>query len=77
MTKDDAFLNEGHTPPKTIEGKGQMVYWRDCEIEIYDTPHPQRPVEKIKPCTGEGRAQHGTSLWFGWGEGTQGRIREG
>ncbi|KAH6952367.1 hypothetical protein BKA56DRAFT_605428 [Ilyonectria sp. MPI-CAGE-AT-0026] len=76
LTKERDFFADAKPPPTTAEGKGQMVYWVDCCVKIYKTSDPRKSIRDMDSCDGEGRITHGTTLWFGRGEGTEGRVKE-
>ncbi|KAH6721036.1 hypothetical protein BKA61DRAFT_665796 [Leptodontidium sp. MPI-SDFR-AT-0119] len=69
-----SLFSDADNTPTTVEGSGQMVYWRDCFILVYKTGHTDKPVEEHSKCDGEGLVQKGISLWFG---GRNGQVKEG
>lgn len=72
----DADFSKGSvtTPPTTVIGKDQMVYWKRCIIQVYKTGcEGGKPEGNIKNCDGEGIVPEGTSLFF---FGINGLVKE-
>jgi len=73
LTKDAGFFSDAANTPTTVEGSGQMVYWRDCFIRVYKAGDRENPTERHSTCDGEGLVQKGINLWFG---GKNGQVKE-
>jgi hypothetical protein len=79
LTKDASFFHDGVSPPKTVDGKGQRVFWQNCTVKVYDTSDPKEAILVYKSPDsreGEGVIPHGTSLWFGACDTSGGKIKE-
>lgn len=74
LTKDDAFFNDAGSTPTTVDGVGQMVFFKACYIRVYKTEDTTTAVKKIDTCDGEGRVERGTTLVF---EGINGKVKKG
>jgi hypothetical protein len=73
LTKDASFFHDGESTPKTVDGREQRAFWRNCEVRVFKTSDSQRPIEVYASCDGEGLISYGISLWFGPG----GKVKEG
>jgi len=73
LTKDAEFFSNAERSPTTIEGSGQMVYWRDCFIRVYKAGNTEKPTATYDTCNGQGTVQKGTSLLF---LGKNGKVKE-
>jgi hypothetical protein len=65
-----AFFADGGTfGPQNVVGSGQMVYWLQCTIIVYQTGEERRgPIQKLATCDGQALLRRGISLTFeeGW-----------
>lgn len=74
LTKtDDEFFKDAEKTPTTVEGSGQMVYWRNSFIKEYKTGSTEKPIKEYDVCDGEGMVRKGMSLLFG---GRDGQVKE-
>lgn len=61
LTKDDDFFN-GAPIGATVVGSGQMIYFKQCTIEVYKSGAERRPIEKISKRDGQAFVRKGISL---------------
>ena len=57
-----------------VEGKGRMVYWKECNVTVYekDSDGEERIKKLIGMPNGQGQVPVGTKLYV-----TDGKVKEG
>lgn len=57
-----------------VEGKGRMVYWKGCNVTVYenDSEGGTRTKKLIGMPNGQGQVPFGTKLYV-----TDGKVKEG
>ncbi|EHA56196.1 hypothetical protein MGG_16017 [Pyricularia oryzae 70-15] len=54
-------------PPSWVEGRGQMVYFKDCWYYVYEGNNHITPIEKYENCSKQGKLPQGTAIFIGGG----------
>ncbi|KAH7237849.1 hypothetical protein B0J15DRAFT_406335, partial [Fusarium solani] len=63
------FFSDAKTGVQRVVGSGQMVYWRQCSLRVFETgKETDPPIQRFSTCNGQGLAKKGVSIIFDGGE---------
>jgi len=64
----DVFFSDAKEGIQAIHGSGQMIYWKQCTIKVFDTKNVDKVVNRHSKSDGQAIAKRGVSLLFedGW-----------
>lgn len=61
---NDEFFADARTGVTPVDGAGQTVYFRDCDVSVFKSNNVDIRVEERVKCTGQGVVTRGISVLF-------------